>query len=217
MTNIKIFYHIFCNQNTESIVLDQAKKIIWSGLYKKSHKIYCFLSGEEIFIEKLTYIISNFGNKFIIAKKGVNDTTFERFTLLSIKDYIDDNDKILYIHSKGVMRSILNPEFSEGIIHWRNFMEYYLIYKHNDCIDLLDNYDTVGVNYGSSNTPKHYSGNFWWSTAKYFLTLDNYIGDGPCDPEFYLCQKTDKNYEIARNTNAIYSSNVFFNQYIDSA
>ena len=46
-SGIYIFYHIFCNKYTLEVVKDQINKIIFSGLYNKCTKIYCFLTGEE--------------------------------------------------------------------------------------------------------------------------------------------------------------------------
>ena len=48
-------------------------------------------------------------------------------------------------------------------------MEYFLIEKYKICIKHLNNYDVVGINY--CTTPPHYSGNFWWSTYNYYITL----------------------------------------------
>jgi len=220
MTNIKIFYHVYCNNNTKSIFLDQVKKIIWSGLYNKSYKIYCFLAGEEKMVKIISDIISNLGSKFTIAKIGIDDTSFERFTLLNIKEFIEKEDKILYIHTKGVMRHNVNPEYTEAVEHWRDFMEYFLIYKHHDCIQLLDNYDTVGVNQSENihyGVPKHYSGNFWWCKAEYYQLLDDFISyHDPCNTEFYICSKSPNMYNITHNQNASHGSIAYYNQYIDS-
>jgi hypothetical protein len=49
-------------------------------------------------------------------------------------------------------------------------MEYYLFHHCKKCIELLDKYDTVGVNY-SENPWSHYSGNFWWMKWSYGNTI----------------------------------------------
>lgn len=104
-SNIYIFYHIYCNSNTYSIVNDQINKIIFSGLYKKIDKVYVFLTGEEYYINDIKKLVQKSGSKFIIADIGINDKSYERFTLLKIHNYINDNDKFLYIHSKGVSKN----------------------------------------------------------------------------------------------------------------
>ena len=93
-------------------------------------------------------------------------------------------------------------------------MEYYLIHKHKECIKRLDEYDIVGVNYGKN--PDHFSGNFWWCTSDYFLTLDKQIGEGYCDPEFYVCSKPHKPYSLNKCSKARYDDNLNYIDYVDN-
>lgn len=215
MSNIKIFYHIYCIEPTEKFVKDQINKIIFSGLYHKVKAIYCFLVGETKFIESIKTLLTLHGKKFIIASIGYGSITYkqilelnknvvipnteewlmyegnnnphERTTLLQIKKFIKPNDKILYIHSKGVTRSNHDHHAIKCILDWRNCMEYWLIYNHEQCIKLLDEYDTVGINHIMLPKP-HYSGNFWWTTAKYYNTLSDTIDySDHINPELYIC------------------------------
>ncbi len=182
-SNIYIFYHIYCNHKTYNIVNDQINKIIFSGLYDRVDKIYVFITGEEDHVDKIKNLIQNSGKKFSIEDIGINDKTYERFTLLKIKNYIKENDKFLYFHSKGVTND--NP----NIIDWRNLMEYFLIHKYDLCIKELDKYDTVGINYIDK---LHYSGNFWWTKGSYFMKLSDTIGDDYTAPEDYICTGNPK-------------------------
>lgn len=185
---VYIFYHIYCNGSTERIVRDQIAKIIFSGLYDRVDKIHVFLTGSREHVDIIqTYILSS-GNKWNIADVGIDDTTYERFTLLKIKHYIRPEDKFLYIHSKGVTKA--HAWEHPNIWDWRVLMEYFLMYKHELCIESLEDHDTAGVGYFASihhfaGTPC-YSGNFWWSTGKYFLTLPHDIPDDYLAPEFYI-------------------------------
>lgn len=183
-SKIYIFYHIYCNKNTLEIVKDQINKIIFSGLYESCNNIYCFLTGEETYINLCQDYIQNCGKKFSIEAIGVNDTTYERFTLLKIKKYITENDKLFYFHSKGVTKAS-----NQYITDWRNVMEYFLIGQYKMCLKELDDYDTVGINYISN---LHYSGNFWWTKGSYFLTLPDKIEDYYTAPEDYICIQKPK-------------------------
>jgi len=178
--NTYIFYHIHCNQLTLFTLREQIAKIIYSGLYDKITKIYCFITGQEPFVNDCVRSIKTAGKKFHIVKYAYNDVTCERYTLLSIKEYILPQDKILYIHTKGVTKP-----FDENVYDWRALIEYQLIAKHEKCIELLGSYDIVGVNYRAAPQP-HYSGNYWWTTGTYFLKLPTIIGDGYADPEMYI-------------------------------
>lgn len=176
--SVKIFYHIYCNDKILPIVKDQITKIIFSGLYEKATVIYCFVTGEPEYMEEVCTFIENSGVKFQIPKKIPYDTTYERYTLLEIPNYITPDDKFLYIHSKGIKpKRTTHTDCSiyENVYEWRNYMEYFLISKHTDCIKELNYYDVAGTNFSLGISP-HFSGNFWWSTGKYFLTLDfNYL------------------------------------------
>jgi len=181
VNNIYIFYHIYCNDQTMDIIRDTINKIIWSKLYKRCDKIYCFLTGDETIINTCSNYINKCGKKFIIAAIGVNDTSYERFTLLKIKNYINNDDKLLYIHSKGITKN--NDEQKKNCNNWRYLMEYFLIQNWEECITKLDDYDTIGVNVIEN---LHYSGNFWWTRGSYFLTLPDTIPDYYTAPEDYI-------------------------------
>lgn len=86
------------------------------------------------------------------------------------------NARILYIHTKGVRWRNLVEQARD----WRRMMEYFLIDGYERCLNLMysGKYDTVGCNLRrigiipSDPTFAHYSGNFWWATAKYINTIN---------------------------------------------
>ena len=49
---VHVFYHVYCNENTESIVRDQIGKMIFSSLYNLVDSIQCCLTGKEEEIQK---------------------------------------------------------------------------------------------------------------------------------------------------------------------
>lgn len=196
---IKIFYHIFCNEFTAKMMRDQVTKIIFSGLYASCDNIYCFLVGnEERYIDECKYIIETSGSKFTLADVGLHDATFERFTLLKIKQYIEPSDYILYVHTKGVTR-LSDDYLRANVIDWKTYMEYFMIAKWEYSMKLLNDYDTTGVNYNpyiKKGLP-HYSGNFWWCRGSYYMMTDDEIDiDDYWAPEFFLFKKKPNFYEI---------------------
>lgn len=191
---IYIFYHIYCNTTrTKQIVQQQLIKIMFSRLYERVDAIYCFLVGEnDHIIQEIKDLLLSTGSKFRIADTQPNDTTYERFTLRKIPHYIQPEDKLLYIHSKGVKHT--DPTTSKHVQDWSTYMEYYLIAKHEECLLLLDTYDTVGVNY--QTVPQHhYSGNFWWCTGKHYLSLNmSYLDNNDyLTPEFFIASNHTTN------------------------
>ena len=199
---VLVFYHIYCNKLTYDVVKSQIVNIIFSGLYDRVDAINCFLTGEPRYIHELENLIHGSGKKFNVTAKGPHDTTYERFTLLKIHDHITPTDKLLYIHSKGVSK-----EKSDNIFWWKTYMEYFLMVKAEQCIHLLDTYDTVGVKWDKGSSyedyivPDHYSGNFWWTKGSYFLTLPQMIGPRYTDPESYISIMKPKQYVLDSHVN----------------
>lgn len=202
--DIQIFYHICCMNNWKDIFIQQITKIIYSGLYSRVKTINLFIITCGLAIKDIAPFVYRFGNKIRIREYIENDD--EMFALTKIHDYITDKTKLLYIHTKGVTRwgtssytigdrvhSI--PNIYQNIEDWRHFMEWHLIAKFDQCIKLLDNYDTVGVNFiGNFNTssangltiPKHYSGNFWWARGDYYRLLPRDRSTPGASSEVYI-------------------------------
>ena len=189
--SIYVFYHIYCNQSTLDIVKDQCYRILFSGLYKKVTAINCFITGEPDSMQKVKDLLATLGKKFIVKAEGPGDTSYERFTLLKIFDLIQPDDKFLYIHSKGVSSlNTIDDIKGKNIFFWRTWMEYFLIGQFENCLNALDSHDVVGINYSTGLIGPHFSGNFWWSTGRYYSTLPRMIGPDYHDPERYLFSGT---------------------------
>ena len=105
--------------------------------------------------------------------------------------------KVLYMHTKGVSYT-RDHVFLPGIHSWNDFMMYSLVEKYESCISLLRMYDTVGCNYRpfEDGNGQHYSGNFWWATAKYISTLPISYMKNKYDPEFWLLQNDPLYFNI---------------------
>lgn len=194
--NIYVFYHIYCNNNTLEVLKEQVATIIESGLERRSNAIYCFLTGDAQYIEAVKSYIGTLPGKFIVKSVGVGDTSYERFTLNKITGIIQDSDKFLYMHTKGV--STADKSKKNNILLWRKYMEYALIERYQDCLNALDTYDIVGVAYATRIIGPHFSGNFWWSRGSYYIELQKSvkIGEGYWDPESYIFKNNPKYYVI---------------------
>jgi len=92
----------------------------------------------------------------------------EFFTLNLIKSFsesVDENHKILYVHTKGVTTPN-NPCIDD----WRHYMTYFNVNQYENCLEILDEYDSCGVDLVDDPTV-HYSGNFWWANSSYIKKL----------------------------------------------
>lgn len=163
------------------------EKIKNSGLHDKLDFVFVNNIGTPINENKYQdpkIIIENFSDQLNL---------FENFTIRSIHQFakLHPDYKILYMHTKGITYQ-KDHQFVEGIISWINYMMYVLVEKHEECLQLLQVHDTVGTNYRDKSkdqtNPPHYSGNFWWTNAKYISTLPiDYMKD-KYDAEFWLCK-----------------------------
>ncbi len=187
---IKIFYHICAINNWEDVVYLQMTKILYSPLWDICHKIYITISGE--FSDECENFLKEYmkTNKIEIIEKKKDDKSYERLMLLNIKKHIKPEDKILYIHTKGITK----PD-SKPVKDWRDLMEYFCIKKSIDCIKLLNFHMVVGCKFQGYPKP-HFSGNFWWCRGDYYLTLSDEIDDDYFAPEFYICSKLTNSRQI---------------------
>ena len=185
---IFIFYHIFCSPDSTKIVImqQQIDRIIFSGLYDVVDTIYCFLVGDNVAaIQQNAQVLEHTGTKFTVVYPSLG-ANYEKYTLQKIRQYISHADVFLYIHTKGISHA-LHSQIYKNIHDWRTLLEYHLIRSFRVCIKkiLRENFDTVGVNFSESPAP-HYSGNMWWCSGRYFLSLPVEIGDDYFAPEFYV-------------------------------
>jgi hypothetical protein len=221
---IFIFFHI-CPYSEDNIthiniLNEQINKLISSGLYDKCDKLYYGCSCKNCDI-----ILNDYFKKFDKVYKledsiCPNINSYENTTINGMIKFAK-NSKIkfygLYIHTKGT------TTFSQAQNYWRHFLMYWLVQKHDICIDILNrDFYTVGVNY----LEDHYSGNFFWFSSDYLKNSD-YIYElyNRYNAEFFLFKKFIKNKHICLATNnrfmsdkkyitGLYYSNFYFNDYI---
>lgn len=188
MSKYFIFYHIFFETNWEDIVLEQLLKLRTFGLLDKSQLkigvVYGHNINKESNLEKLHIILQEYYNYEILFVKptgccGESDTldVLSKFCV-----DINENVKILYLHTKGVTQ--YNTIREKPVAEWRRMMEYFLIENWSDCVSILDkDFDSCGINYqnhaanikNNVTLIKIYNGNFFWVNSNYITTLDNSI------------------------------------------
>ena len=180
---VKIAYHVTAIGRYPYIVQEHFSRLIFSGLYDVVDAIYCFILGPSgATIRQAEMLLQRYGRKVIIAGTSQNTTQYERFTLTGIRAYLQPGDIFLYMHSKG-----LRHEPSQyNIYDWSFYMMFFLVKRYEVCMRLLSrDFDVCGVDFHTEVSP-HFSGNFWWSTADYYLSLPETIGNAYLDPEMYL-------------------------------
>jgi hypothetical protein len=157
---IIVFFHIATIGNYQEIVDEILFSLNKNNLINIADIInLCIVGDGEL----------NIPTNFNFKINQISDINIgEFYTLKQIEIYSKNsvsNDKILYIHTKGVT----TPD-NECINDWRQYMLYFNVEKHEQAIKELENYDTYGVDFVLEPTP-HYSGNFWWSNVDHIKKL----------------------------------------------
>lgn len=194
-----IFYHCFCVNDYQQRFVKTYNKIVSSGLLQHVDSINLCCIGAPSFIHQLPRV-KLFSQTDIFP-------SYEKFTLDSIVNFCKEmSGNILYLHSKGVTRS------SNNVQDWIDLMEYFLIEKHELCLDKLKQYDVVGVNYSEEIAP-HFSGNFWWAKAEYLKNKSPVINTKN-DGEFWILNTSPvKYYEVYNSKVNHYKQGFSRNQY----
>lgn len=157
---IIVFIHIATIGNYQHIVNEIFESLTKTNLINEADSInVCIVGNGNVNIPK---------NKNIKINRTSNINIGEFYTLKQVEHYSKNtltNDKILYIHTKGV--TLPN---NECINDWRKYMLYFNVERHKQAINELKTYDTYGVDLVTEPT-KHYSGNFWWANTNHIKNL----------------------------------------------
>lgn len=185
-----IYFHICILNNWIEISNKLWEAIVVSGLYNKVDEIRCVVLGTPVDLVP-TFL---FDTKVKVLYQDPDMSQFERIILHIIHNEAlnaTEEFRILYIHSKGITHNNQNP----GVNDWLDYMSYFNIQRHEQCMRELEQCDAVGVNL-QTEPHVHFSGNFWWSKSSHIRTLNNLTD--PCynGPEWW----------IATNPHAIYKS-----------
>ena len=124
--------------------------------------------------------------RIIVVHCSDNSQEFELPTLRLMHEFSlnSPNTKILYVHTKGISYPKGDSRYEPGL-DWINYMLHFLCEKSEHCLNLLDTHDVAGCNF-SENPKPHFSGNFWWATAKYLKGLDTGLLTDKMSAEWWL-------------------------------
>jgi hypothetical protein len=157
---IIVYFHIATIGNYQEIVDEVFKSLYKTNLINVADKINLCVVGDG----NVNYV----DNWNIVYQQTPDINVGEFYTLKLIELYSKQtitNDKILYIHTKGVT----TPN-NECINDWRKYMLYFNVEQHEQAVKELNVFDTYGVDLVDEPT-KHYSGNFWWSNSNHINKL----------------------------------------------
>lgn len=252
MTN-RIYYHAYlddffswahiftdqlCMMEKDSL-LENIDKMKITVISKNDRRIEIFTNLCKSFPvnAELEFIESKYSNDFEMledwshlqndAVKPVSET----ITLTKLyDDCLKEDIKVLYLHTKAVT-SVSNCLIKHGHASkfknrhlWRQLMNWGAITYWRHCVNTLNQYDAVGIDY--QNTPPHFKGNFWWSKSEHIKSLPDPRDDqwwinfkkSSTDPwiqnlanrfrdEFWICSRDNTKAFNIRPNNGYYVEN----------
>ena len=177
-----IFWHICGINNWKEVTTEQKNTILNSGILNVVDKVNITYLGKDS--NDINWLLEC-NPKFKLDRYDSYLGHWESLCLKSLYEQaINSNSNInfLFIHAKGVSKP--NNLYVQ---EWRRTMEYHLITKYSNCLNLLKQYDAVGCFFRNEPkldggkkfkicTEKHksnFSGNFWWTTSNHIKTLPN--------------------------------------------
>jgi hypothetical protein len=184
---IAIFYHVYQYFHSEGwsdweqIYIDQMLHLKNSGLYEAASYFHVGVNSN-----KESKPLPDVGMNITSIKYNRN-YRLEAETLISLWDFCnaemgDENVppqewKVLYMTQLGVTHWWSPEEIKYGN-NRRKLQEIFNVSNWRDCVNKLDTYDCVGINWcpefdsDGKRTPAHYSGNWWWANSKCITKLD---------------------------------------------
>ena len=161
---IKGFWHIYMINHWYSVVTDQMRILLASGLYDMCENISIGCLGskqEKDYLEK--YVVNVYPKLKICYYSDIPER-YEFPTLKLIED--DKSDyKGFYFHAKGVTKPA-----DTMVNHWRAYLNEAILNKwQQHWLRVGLDYDVSSVNHLKS--PDHYSGNYWWFNRKFINKL----------------------------------------------
>ena len=189
---VHVYIHTVTSGNWLAILLDMIFDLEQNNFYEEVASLTIgVIGGQDSDFKKGRKFVRDIGGgrfneKITFVQTHVQDNLWEFPTinhmLTRAREIISANSTahFLYMHTKG-----LNKEFGDSQVkwYWRKWMTSWLVAHHRLNRVMLDyGYDALGSNPINKfyhdmssrvnvNHSWHYSGNFWWATAKHLSTL----------------------------------------------
>jgi hypothetical protein len=196
---ISVVYHCYLVGNWKEIVNEQLNRLKSSGLYDSADIIEVTVNLDKTDKSEFENVVSNYSKLNI---EYFTDNAAEYPGIKKVRELALIHDtKIFYFHTKGVSNNYdnyndktISQEKIENIKLWRECLEYFLIDKWEESVELLESHDNVGVTCNGG----WFWGNFWWSQSSHIKQTDEVGMWGRWDYEAWLNRSTpnSKNYEF---------------------
>jgi GR25 family glycosyltransferase involved in LPS biosynthesis len=159
------FIHSLTRGRDTSILEELLDSVERAGLLRVLDRLYVVNVGDEA---ALPAAHARHADKVRLINHSKDPLLFERPTLDLLRTFcvFHEGAKVLYLHTKGASHEGGVTRFAE----WRRYMLHFLVERFLHCLDALERSDVVGCDLMSHSRP-HFSGNFWWATARHLSRL----------------------------------------------
>lgn len=194
----KVVYHCYLVGDWKEVVSGQLKRLKESGLYEYADNIFVTVNIGDSSKEEFSQFVSEY-SKLEISFNDGNNAEYPGIKKVREVSLLDDS-YVLYFHTKGVSNTYndlnsktYSQEKVQNIKSWKECMEYFVIDKWEECIELLRDNDNVGVTCNNN----WYWGNFWWSQTNHIQKTEPVGVWGRWDYEAWLNRGVQnvKNYQ----------------------
>jgi hypothetical protein len=199
---IGVVLYCYTINDWQTRLLRQINRIHSSGLYDNAnelHLVICDVENDKK--ELIESLISNLPKiKLDYHTRNLAETP----GLMKVDELCRNNDdcKVLYFHTKGVFNKFKNLGTMEvdelkvnGTNSWVELMEFFLVDNWKECVDKLDEYDTVGV----TNNNNWWWGNFWWTKSSHVkknIPISDFYGGSRWQCEAWLHESNSDIHNI---------------------
>lgn len=181
---VKGFWHVFLTNHWYTIVSEQLRIILFSGLYERCQEISIGCIGNTVERDWLQRCFVNLYPKLKIKYWSERPEDYEYPTIRLIQQ--DHGFNVgFYFHSKGVTHPT-----ETAFNHWRGWLNEAILNQwevHYN--NIMSGYDVSSVNFLKS--PDHFSGNFFWFNREYINLLplvDRMDWSYRWGPEQWICR-----------------------------
>lgn len=214
MRKVNGYLHVAAMGTPEclAVLSEMNGRLLESGVYSCSDSISVGIVGCPTQAEEMYSTVFKQYPKYHVRFFSPNLLEWEYPTLgLMQEDSRKANGLVWYAHTKGV--SSYNPKVPDRIQRnstlWRNVLchDVFTNYKRAIQAILHEGYVAAGPLYISgperypegSNIPRHFSGNFWWSSHKYIRSLPPFPiqEHGRLGAEFWVGMGIGKLYPLS--------------------
>lgn len=159
-----IYFHIATAKNWKQSFDRVYGHIKDSGILDDCSEIVFSVNGDDIAFKD--YVGDAIKGRVIYLADSTYTREFEFPTINILKQDSETSDiKSLYVMSKSA-----TTPFTQQQMDHIDVMSWFNIHKYKECLEHLDEYDAVGVDYHDFPY-KHFSGNFFWTKSSHARKL----------------------------------------------